>query len=133
MIVAIADTHAILWYLFQDTRLSQTAKNFFDTSANNAQEIGISGITLVEMVYLIERSRISPQAFSLLASKLTQNNSLFVEIPIDVRIARALSAIDATQIPDMPDRIIAASALVYKVPVISRDGKIRASSIQTIW
>ncbi len=85
------------------------------------------------MVYLIERGRISAQAFSLLTNKLDDSSSLLREIPIDMTIARALSKIDVAQIPDMPDRIIAASALVHGVPVISRDGKIRASSIQTIW
>ena len=33
----------------------------------------------------------------------------------------------------MPDRIIAATALHLGVPVISRDGKIRASTVATIW
>jgi PIN domain nuclease of toxin-antitoxin system len=33
----------------------------------------------------------------------------------------------------MPDRIVAATALHYGVPVISRDGRIRASNIRTIW
>ena len=36
-------------------------------------------------------------------------------------------------VPDMPDRIVAATAVYLGVPVISRDGRIRASSIQTIW
>jgi len=33
----------------------------------------------------------------------------------------------------MPDRIVAATAVHFGVPVISRDGRIRASSVQTIW
>ena len=33
----------------------------------------------------------------------------------------------------MPDRIIAATAIYHDVPFISRDGKIRASSVRTIW
>jgi PIN domain nuclease of toxin-antitoxin system len=33
----------------------------------------------------------------------------------------------------MPDRIVAATAVYYCVAVISRDGRIRASSIRTIW
>jgi predicted nucleic acid-binding protein len=37
------------------------------------------------------------------------------------------------ELPDLPDRIIGATALFYNVPVLSRDGRIRASSIQTIW
>jgi predicted nucleic acid-binding protein len=36
-------------------------------------------------------------------------------------------------VPDMPDRIVAATALYLGVPVISRDGRIRASNVQTVW
>ncbi len=125
--------HAILWYLLKDARLSSGAHHVFAQALQNGDMIGLSSITLVEMVYLIERGRISAQAFSLLTNKLDDSSSLLREIPIDMTIARALSKIDVAQIPDMPDRIIAASALVHGVPVISRDGKIRASSIQTIW
>jgi len=36
-------------------------------------------------------------------------------------------------IPDLPDRIIAATAQLYGVPVLSRDGRIRVSGTHTIW
>jgi len=54
-------------------------------------------------------------------------------MPVDLSIARALAKVDVQQIPDMPDRIVAATALQLNVPLISRDGKIRLSTIQTIW
>ncbi len=44
-----------------------------------------------------------------------------------------MMAIPRDQVPDMPDRIIAATAAHLGVPLISRDGKIRASSVTTIW
>lgn len=36
-------------------------------------------------------------------------------------------------IADLPDRIVAATAVYFSVPVISRDGRIRASNVQTVW
>jgi PIN domain nuclease of toxin-antitoxin system len=36
-------------------------------------------------------------------------------------------------IPDMPDRIVAATALHLSVPIPSRDWRIRASNLQTLW
>jgi predicted nucleic acid-binding protein len=33
----------------------------------------------------------------------------------------------------MPDRIIAATALSLGLPLVTRDGKIRASNVITIW
>ncbi len=56
-----------------------------------------------------------------------------IELPIDLNIARVVSQINAQQISDMPDRTIAATAMHHNVPLISRDSKIRLSSIETIW
>jgi predicted nucleic acid-binding protein len=38
-----------------------------------------------------------------------------------------------TAVPDMPDRIVAATAVFLGVPVISRDGRIRAANLRTVW
>jgi PIN domain nuclease of toxin-antitoxin system len=33
----------------------------------------------------------------------------------------------------MPDRVIAATAIHFDVPIISRDGRIRAANLKTVW
>ena len=122
-----------VWHIFGDSRLSKTAKNFIETAGQNGNQIGISAITLVELVYLIEKGRIAAESFTRLASTLDDSAAIFVEIPVDLSIARALSRVIGAQIPDMPDRIIAATALALNVPIISRDAKIQQSTLQTIW
>lgn len=133
MIVAVADTHALIWYIHSDTRLSAAARQFMDAAYRSDDRLVISSITLVEMVYLIEKGRILAETFSRVAQGLQEPDSLFVELPVDLQVARALARVDVQQIPDMPDRIIAATALHLNVPVISRDGKIRLSGLTTIW
>jgi PIN domain nuclease of toxin-antitoxin system len=133
MLVAIADTHAAIWYLASDPRLSGAAREMMKSASRNGDWIGVSSIFLVEMVYLVEKSRIPAQRFTQLVNELLDKESVFAEIPVALPIARTLSQVEASAIPDMPDRIIAATALHLKVPVISRDGRIRLSSIQTIW
>jgi PIN domain nuclease of toxin-antitoxin system len=54
MLCAIADTHSIIWYLFGDQRLSQDARAFMEKAAAEGNQIGISAITLAEMVYLVK-------------------------------------------------------------------------------
>jgi predicted nucleic acid-binding protein len=44
-----------------------------------------------------------------------------------------LKEIARAAVPDMPDRIIAATAHHLGLPVVTRDRKILASSVQTIW
>jgi predicted nucleic acid-binding protein len=54
-------------------------------------------------------------------------------VVVDRDVVNALSTITRGEVPDMPDRIIAATAVHLGVPLISRDRKIQASSVQTIW
>ncbi len=133
MIAAIADTHTAIWYIFADARLSATARRLIDDAAGRGEQIGVSSMTLLEIVYLIEKGKIAAEAFSRLAAALEDPESALVEVPVDLAVARALARVDAGQVPDLPDRTIAATALYFGVPVISRDGRIRLSAIQTIW
>lgn len=42
MIVAIADTHATIWYLFSDPRLGENASAFIDDAIAKDDHIGVS-------------------------------------------------------------------------------------------
>jgi len=52
--------------------------------------------------------------------------------PLDRLVADALESVSRGEVPDLPDRIVTATAVALRVPLISRDGKIRASQIQRI-
>ena len=133
MVVAIADTHAALWYLYNDARLSPTARTFMETAAQQGNQIGISAITFAEMVYLIEKGKIFVESLTGLAALIDDPHSMFVEVPLNLQIARLLARVDRAHVPDFPDRIIVATALYTGGPVITRDAAIQTSSVQTIW
>jgi PIN domain nuclease of toxin-antitoxin system len=133
MLRAIADTHAIIWYIEQDPRLSLRAKEAIDDAANAGDQIGISSITLIELTYLLEKSRIAPGTFAELQLSLDIPTSVFREYPCDHAVALALRTVLRAQVPDLPDRVIAATAVRHGVPCISRDGKIQLSQVPTIW
>lgn len=133
MIRAVADTHAVIWYLFEDERLSPAAREFLEDAAQNGEQIGISAISLTEIVYLVEKARINPETLERLLQSIEAGNAALVEIPVTGKIARRMREVSRDAVPDMPDRIIAATALELSVPIISRDGKIKASGLTTIW
>jgi len=133
MIRVVADTHAVLWYLYNDPRLSLPAGSLMDATVRSGDEIAISAISLIEIAYLVERSRIPQDAFERVISALNTPGLNFREIIINQQVADVLRQISRSQIPEMPDRIIAATAFMLSVPLISRDHKIQASSITTIW
>lgn len=133
MIRAVADTHTLLWYLHNDPLLSATAGQLIDDAFQAGDEIIISSIYLIEIAYLVEKNRIRQDSFEVVTQELNAPDTAFREVSVDWAVANSLRQVSRAQIPEMPDRIIAATALMLGVPVISRDHKIQASSIPTIW
>jgi PIN domain nuclease of toxin-antitoxin system len=133
MIACVADTHAALWYLFGDPRLSATAKDFIDKAAAERRKIVLAPISLAEVVYLIEKNRLPASAFDDLRIALGNPNHVLEEGPFTAEVVQAMRQVSRDAVPDMPDRIVAATAVYLGVPVISRDARIRASNVQTVW
>jgi len=133
MIVAIADTHTAIWYLFSDPRLGKAASAFIDETIAKGDHIGISAISIAEMVYLIEKGRIPANALKDLHAATADPKAILRHVTLDEAIAIKMAEIPRQDLPDLPDRVIAATALFFSVPVLSRDRRIRSSNIQTIW
>lgn len=133
MLKAIADTHAVIWYIYDDPRLSRIARATIEAAAEIGDTIGVSAISFVEIVYLSERGRIAGDVFDRLVAALARSDAVLQDLPLTREIAATLAQISRDEIPDMPDRIIAATAQAASIPVISRDGRIRFSAVPTIW
>lgn len=133
MIAGVADTHAALWYLYDDARLSARAGGFIDTAAMTGNKTAVSSVSFAEIVYLIEKKRLSEQTYADLRFAVEGAEYVFQEVHFTSEIVHAMRHVRRADVPDMPDRMIAATALYEGVPIISRDGKIRTSSLQTIW
>lgn len=132
-IAAVADTHAALWHLFDDARLSAVAGAFINESAAARRKIAISTISLAEVVYLIEKNRLPPSAYEELTQALADPEHVFTEAVFTAAIVQVMRQVSRAEVPDMPDRMVAATAVYFDVPVISRDRRIRAASLKTIW
>lgn len=133
MIAGVADTHTALWHLFDDPRLSAPAGTFINDAANARQKIAISTISLAELIYLAEKGRLSSFAYDELMHALADPEHVFTEAVLTGAIVQSMRQVSRAEIPDMPDRIIAATAVYFDVPVISRDRRIHAASLKTVW
>lgn len=49
MIVAMADTRTIFWYLFADSRMGKAASDFIDSTTANCDSTGASAHTLLRI------------------------------------------------------------------------------------
>ena len=88
MIRAVADTHAVIWYIFNDSRLSSVARTVIEQAASAGDQIGVSSISLAEMIYLLERNRIPADTLIRLKTALEDSTSVLTEVPFD-QIGRA--------------------------------------------
>ena len=84
---AVADTHAVIWYVFDDPRLSSTARLEMDTAVANGEQIAVSSISLLEMVYLVDKGRIAAAVFDGVLQALDDPNPLLLEVFCDRSIA----------------------------------------------
>ena len=129
----LADTHSAIWYLADSPKPSSKAEKAMDKATDDSAPIYISAITLVKMAYLIEKGRLPEKDLQDLLKVLNNRQSNFKLFPVDLAITQTLRKISRDDVPDMPDRIIAATALHLGLPLVTRDRKIRSANLTTIW
>ena len=133
MPAVVVDTHSILWYLAGDPKLSKVATAALDAATQGGYPIYVPAICLVELVYLVEKNRLPAIARERLLAALDDPERPPRLVPMDRAVVDAVELVSRNEVPDMPDRIVAATALALHLPVISRNARIRASQVQTIW
>ncbi len=136
-----ADTHALLWHL-QETLaprrrrargLSPRARRIFRAADQGQEIILIPSIVLVELIYLSERGIIPVALVDRLLADLARTPENYQIAPLDLEVVVRLRDISASSVPEMPDRIIAATAKAKGTQLLSRDESIRAAGIQVAW
>ncbi|BAZ14275.1 PilT protein domain protein [Calothrix sp. NIES-4071] len=134
MKAVVVDTHTIVWYLIEPEQLSENAIQALDQAVNTGQFIYVSAISIVEICYLVERYRLPELVLQRLLEVSDTSEQIIITQPLNRIIAETLPQISRDIVPDMPDRIIAATALHLGVPLITCDEKIRAlTNIETLW
>lgn len=130
---AVLDTHAVLWYLLDAKRLPARVFAMIDGAAASGTRTYVSVISLIEVVYLVERGRVPADGFERLVAALEKDQPAFGVAALDSNIAKALRSVPRNLVPDMPDRIIAATAIHLGLPLVTRDRRLQSCGIETIW
>jgi PIN domain nuclease of toxin-antitoxin system len=130
----VTDTHALIWYLTVDPQLPATCREIFEAADRGEARVWIPAIVLVETVYLAERARFPTALVTEMLDLVDPPSAGCAVAPLDARVVRSLATLDRAVVPDMPDRVIAATALALGVPLLTRDRRIRqALGAQARW
>lgn len=129
----VIDTHIVIWYFADPMQLSKPAEKAIDEAEQNGL-IFVSAITIVELIYLIEKKKIPQDILDLLRTALDDPTTAFRFIEMSREISDEVENIPRLTVPEMPDRIISATALHLNLPLITKDHKIQnLTNINTIW
>lgn len=124
----VVDTHALLWYLLNDKKLSQQAKAIFQAAEQNQTILIVSAIVMAELYYANVKNKWFADFAKLYADITSKPFIRFV--PVDH--THVLDFMQDAAVPEMHDRIIAGVARRLGAPLISSDPLITAAAIATI-
>lgn len=134
----VADTCVLIWYLTADPKLPTDAPDVFQLLQETSlglQTVYISAITLVELIYLAEKKRVPRILLDQLLEQITEPGSTFVLSDLTGDVALMLENVkhNSGDKLDMPDRIIAAHALLQSYALFTSDHKLQNSSVTVMW
>ncbi|MBA4181944.1 MAG: PIN domain nuclease [Anaerolinea sp.] len=128
-VVILADTHAWIWYVNADSRLSGPAR-----AALEREDLGIAGISLWEVALLSQGGRIRLDGGALHWIQSAVNLAQTSILHFTPEIAVLSAGFGDTLHRDPADRIIVATALHHGTRLVTADRAITQSGlVRTVW
>jgi PIN domain nuclease of toxin-antitoxin system len=127
----LLDTHVLVWMASAPARLSPRAREAI-RDARKKSAVAVAGISLWELAWLAENGRV--QVTVSVESFVQEMVSRVILQPMSPSIAALAVRLPAKFPRDPADRIIAATAMVGGMPLVTADKQIRLAKVaETIW
>ena len=124
----LLDTVAVVRHFTGSVNIGKKAAAVLDAKGNSDHVFMISVISLMEIMYLAEKKRISIQLNETIDRLERSSNYVIVDLNTAI-----LKVANEFQFPDLHDRLILATAKWLGIPVISSDQKFAFAGIDVVW
>jgi PIN domain nuclease of toxin-antitoxin system len=132
--IAVADTHALIWWLSdQRRRFGRQANAFFERVDAGRAVVCIPAMSLVELGEAVAHGALAlPEPFPEFVRRLETTPSRYQVASLTPEIV--VHAHNLFRIPERGDRLIAATAAALGYPLVTRDPEIaRVIGADHIW
>ena len=123
----VTDTQALIKFMMGQKVINKKCHHAFLSADQGESIIIIPAIVLMEMLYLFENNRIN---IGLIQTEELLNSRNYQFEPLSLEILK--SATEINDIPELHDRLIAATARYLDAPLITNDPVIRKSAFVKI-
>ncbi len=93
----------------------------------------LSAVSVAELIYATEKLRLPQAVLNIILNATHRDQYGLKVVPFDLEIAEKMQQVPREIVPDLPDRMIAATALALGCPLITADEKIHRAGIPVIW
>jgi PIN domain nuclease of toxin-antitoxin system len=129
MMDVLLDTHTMLWFLWDDSRLSGPAKSLIE-DADNRKLVSIASCWEIAIKVGLGKVELGEPSRSFLPREIDRNN--FELLPISIDHATTVEGLAAYH-RDPFDRMLIAQAMTEKLPVVSADVVFDQYGVSRLW
>jgi PIN domain nuclease of toxin-antitoxin system len=131
MTTYVADTHALIWYFFNPSRLGPDAQVALGEVADGQATLVIPAVVVAEMVMVVEKGRVQATLANLqsIIDRLRRNPACALPSLTSEDI---LNSASLTAIPDIFDRLIVYEARKHNASLLTRDAVLTRSGLTNV-
>ena len=128
----LLDTHVWIWWMLGDPGLSRAERDALDSMPPEARPV-ISDISLWEFATLVDLGRIRINGSVKNWLRVAASPATVRVQPITPEIVAEMNRLPSTFHRDPADRLIVATARSLKLPLATKDRKIRKARLANLW
>jgi PIN domain nuclease of toxin-antitoxin system len=129
----VTDTHSLIWHLTQPRKLPSKIRRVFQEADQGQAQILVPSIVLIEVIFIGDRQRIPTSLVNRLFNMDEAANAAYQVVPLSKAVAVTARDFGPAVIPEMADRIIAATAKHLALPLLTSDTAILESGLVKVY